>query len=88
MARHTYWYDIAGRVWLYRLFDSTGKLLYVGVTNNPDARFRTHRRQKAWWPEVASHTLTEYEYRAHAFRCEKEAIRDENPAYNIVRAMV
>lgn len=72
------------RCTLYRLFDADSNLLYVGIATNPQARFRTHRGDKAWWPAVASVTLTEFATRSDAAAAEKEAIRNESPLHNHV----
>jgi hypothetical protein len=43
----------ADRTALYRLYDETGQLLYVGITTYPPKRFVEHERDKPWWPQVA-----------------------------------
>jgi predicted GIY-YIG superfamily endonuclease len=69
---------------LYRFFDSTGRLLYVGITLAPLKRFRQHMLDHtAWMMDVAQIVPTWFETREEAREAEKEAIRTENPIYNI-----
>lgn len=42
------------RTALYRLYDDSGTLLYVGITNDIDIRWKTHGRHKPWWGVVAA----------------------------------
>ena len=41
---------------LYRFFDASGRLLYVGRTTDARSRWRSHEKTKAWFDEVASVT--------------------------------
>jgi len=68
---------------VYRLFDSAGRLLYVGLSTNPMNRWAAHMEHHAWWPEVASFTVTWFDSRQEAAAEEKRAIRGENPLCNI-----
>ncbi|MEU2724044.1 GIY-YIG nuclease family protein [Streptomyces smyrnaeus] len=70
------------RIALYRLYDDSGRLLYVGITRDPKARWNAHARDKHWWPEVASKTLEWFETRKSAERIEKIEIEEGKPAYN------
>jgi predicted GIY-YIG superfamily endonuclease len=73
---------------LYRFFDAGGDLLYVGMTNNPPRRFTEHKTVKSWWFIVATITLEQIDSRT-ALKCaERAAIRDENPRYNDIAAML
>lgn len=84
----TYWYDIAGECWLYRLYSSSGDLLYVGVSRNLEGRFAKHRYTKPWWGEVATVTSERFATRARAFAAERAAIVAESPRYNVARPKV
>lgn len=42
-----------GRTALYRLYDTKSRLLYVGISNNPRARWASHAADKDWWSDVA-----------------------------------
>jgi hypothetical protein len=67
---------------VYRLFDASGRLLYVGIGYNYLARWRMHAK-KPWWPEVASKDVVWYKSRLVAAYEEARAIRTENPIYNV-----
>ena len=68
---------------LYRLFDASGALLYVGISDNLRTRFTDHAATKPWWPQVKRKTVQWHLAREAAAAAEKAAIRDENPAYNL-----
>lgn len=69
--------------YLYRLFDGTDSLLYVGVTRSVQHRRYQHAHTQPWWAEVARHTAEEYPNRYSALMAEQEAIKLEEPKYNI-----
>lgn len=68
---------------LYRFFDANDTLLYIGITNNPPARFRQHRGDKSWWDSVANIKIETRESRADLHLAERNAIVTESPKYNI-----
>lgn len=70
--------------WLYRLFNAAGDLLYVGVTQCGEERFTEHRKDKPWWPEVATHTIQIYDSRDAVLLAERLAIYREKPRYNVI----
>lgn len=35
--------------WLYRIYDSSGSLLYLGCTVDVERRCKQHRSTKGWW---------------------------------------
>lgn len=67
---------------VYRLYDKEGVLLYVGMSDDPAARWRMHRIEKTWWPAVARKTVEWFDERTEAAKAEARAIRDEAPVYN------
>ena len=69
---------------LYRFWDASGVLLYVGISVNPTGRFDQHRGDKSWWHEIASITIQAYPDRPTVEAAEKAAIIAETPLYNIV----
>ena len=71
------------RTAVYRLYDATDVLLYIGVANRPDERWGTHRN-KPWWSQVARTEIEWHPNRDAALRCEAVAIREENPLHNQV----
>lgn len=68
---------------LYRVFDVSGRLLYVGMTLNIASRFSTHRRDRPWWTGAATITLEHFANRAAVETAERKAIEDEAPVHNI-----
>lgn len=73
-----------GRTALYRLFDRSGRLLYIGVTHDPEARWVQHSSKKEWWALVAERAVVWHDSRREAERAELAAIAAEQPAYNVV----
>ena len=75
---------INGRTAVYRLYDSSGTLLYIGASNHPPTRYGEHSRSrlKPWWPEVARKDETWYDERTDAQEAEAEAVRTESPLHN------
>lgn len=69
---------------LYRFYDTDGHLLYVGVTLDPSARWKTHSKDKPWWLDVANITVELYPSRSTVIDAERAAIIAERPRYNIV----
>jgi predicted GIY-YIG superfamily endonuclease len=70
------------RTAVYRFYAADGELLYVGLTFDAAARFRTHKQQVLAWHEVSRIELTWYETRADAQIAESAAIRAEDPRWN------
>lgn len=70
---------------LYRFYGDDGQLLYVGITNNPGARFTKHQQNKSWWPDVRGISVDWYADRASVMAAETRAISIERPRHNIVR---
>ncbi|MEU8829409.1 GIY-YIG nuclease family protein [Streptomyces sp900116325] len=77
--------DMNERAALYRLFDKKGRLLYVGISNDPVFRWRQHRGDKHWWPKVVDKKVTWYDTRMLALQAEALAIHTEAPIHNGVR---
>jgi predicted GIY-YIG superfamily endonuclease len=69
--------------YLYRLWGQEGDLLYVGITNNVKRRSKQHKRDKHWWEQVQSKTISEFPTREAALQAEYHAIKSECPKYNI-----
>lgn len=74
--------DFSRRTALYRLFDTEGRLLYVGIAFNPDSRWAGHSASKSWWPDVAEKRIEWHETRSAAVAAERAAIAAELPLYN------
>lgn len=67
---------------VYRLFDATDALLYVGCTVNPWVRLKEHRRMQPWWSEVVRDEIVWFSDINQAADTEAAVIHDESPAYN------
>lgn len=72
----------AGYPVIYRCFDASGGLLYIGCTDNLELRERGHRGSTPWWPQVAETRLEYFLTSAEAFGAERKAIRAEGPRWN------
>lgn len=70
------------RTALYRLFDETGSLLYVGITKDLHLRWDYHAEDKFWWHLVTRIEVVWHKSREAADSAEREAIRDKGPIYN------
>jgi predicted GIY-YIG superfamily endonuclease len=69
---------------LYKHYDSTGDLLYVGVSTNPFSRTKTHLRNSHWSRKISVITFEKFENKKEALEAEFKAITNENPKYNII----
>lgn len=67
---------------LYRCFNASGDLLYVGMTSNLEHRVQLHRSHTPWFGEVTSVTRATYPNRPSARGAEHNAIIAERPRYN------
>jgi excinuclease UvrABC nuclease subunit len=68
---------------VYRIYDSKGSLLYVGMGRNPMNRWASHAEQHPWWRRAASFRVEWFETRKEAAAEELNAIRTEDPECNI-----
>lgn len=68
---------------LYRHFDSTDRLLYIGITNSPLTRLSQHLRTSHWSDDIARIDIECYSSHALAREAEKAAIAREAPPFNI-----
>lgn len=68
---------------LYRVFDDTGRLIYVGQTVDIDRRISEHRSQAWWWRLLAHEVRVESQPDVQSAKAaEKVAIQEECPAFN------
>lgn len=72
----------SGRTAIYRVYDARGRLLYVGISSNPMARWRAHATTKSWWGEVAKTKVRWHRTRTSAEAAEVKAIKEEFPRFN------
>lgn len=68
---------------VYRFYNSSHVLLYVGITDSPAVRWRDHAKKKPWWSQVAERTLAWHPDRKAAAAEESVAIQTEEPLYNV-----
>ena len=71
---------------LYRFYGDGDQLLYIGVTADPGKRMSAHSQNKPWWNLVRNITMQNFPNRMQLMRSEKEAIKAENPRFNIVHS--
>jgi len=73
----------AARTALYRFYDADDCLLYVGITDNPRARFKKHAAEKSWWGKVSTREIEWLSSRHEAEVAELTAIYRERPLHNV-----
>lgn len=73
-----------GPTCLYRLFDESEALLYVGISNTPKERWKQHAADKPWWPLVTTRTEEWYLDRGDAEKAERVAREVEKPRFNSI----
>jgi predicted GIY-YIG superfamily endonuclease len=69
---------------VYRFYNASHVLLYVGITENLGTRWKSHAKLKPWWPEVAERALVWHPNREAAATEESMAILNEGPLYNVI----
>lgn len=74
------------RTAVYRFWDASETLLYIGMTEDPDARFGNHESRKPWWPDVARKAIEWHDTRDLAEAAELDAIRTEHALYNVTNS--
>jgi hypothetical protein len=70
-------------VQLYRHFDKSGTLLYVGVSLTALIRLQGHKRS-AWFDDIVRVEIERFPTREAALNAEMGAIKSEGPKHNIV----
>lgn len=71
------------RTCLYRYFDSSGALLYVGVSLSAVVRASQHKDHSSWFSKADRMTFVWFENREDALSAERAAVCDEQPLHNI-----
>ncbi|WP_200308221.1 type II toxin-antitoxin system prevent-host-death family antitoxin [Streptomyces adelaidensis] len=74
------------RTALYRLYDSSDALVYIGISTQPETRWTQHASDKPWWPLVARKEVEWHADREQAEIAERTAVRAEAPLYNTAGA--
>lgn len=70
------------RTALYRHFDGSDCLLYVGITRDPARRFAMHCATKGWVFDIATIRIEWLPTKEAALDAERRAIAIEGPRYN------
>lgn len=71
------------RTALYRYFDVNRDLLYVGISIDPDERWKQHRYSSKKWPALVSYRTDQWlNSKWEAEEAEIEAIKAEKPRFN------
>ncbi|MBC7632977.1 hypothetical protein [Aeromicrobium sp.] len=68
---------------LYHLYDVAGRLLYVGMTGDVDARMEQHEKAQAWWPLVDRRWVVTYPSRGACAAAEALTIHLLRPPHNV-----
>jgi hypothetical protein len=68
---------------VYRAYDATGRLLYVGCTVDLDARLRAHSEHSPWWLFHSEVTSEQFPTQDAALEAEAFAILTEHPRWNM-----
>lgn len=68
---------------VYRFYDNSDVLLYIGICGEPLKRWYTHAVTKPWWPDVVRFKVIWFPSRGEAEKSERESIGAEKPLHNI-----
>lgn len=68
---------------VYRYYDNSGLLLYVGITGRGVRRNIEHDKSKDWWPFVARQEVDHHPTRTTAANIERELIKQFRPPFNV-----
>ena len=68
---------------LYRHFNESKELLYVGISLNAIYRLGQHKKNAHWFSTISNVSIDHFPTREEALRAETKAIQSENPAHNI-----
>lgn len=75
--------DFNRRTCVYTAFDQDGKVLYVGISTQPKARIKDHKR-KGWFSYAIKFELQWFDDRFLAMQAERQAIAQHNPIGNVI----
>lgn len=68
--------------YIYRHYDSAGRLLYIGCTGDPRSRYHVHKNKSPWFMDVTRIDVQAIGERKQAHKAEIEAILTEQPIHN------
>jgi hypothetical protein len=75
--------DPSATHYVYRLYDGSGRLLYVGISDRGPVRLVEHYRRKPWFIDVERVEFERYASRRESEDRERHLIRTGHPRYNI-----
>jgi predicted GIY-YIG superfamily endonuclease len=67
---------------VYRLYDTTDELAYVGFSEDFLNRMKQHSQTKEWWPQIKRCEFDLYETREEGMAAELELIQLHQPRFN------
>jgi hypothetical protein len=70
---------------LYRYYDASGALLYVGISKHALQRLTEHEADKHWQADISSVRIENFPDRETAHAAERKAIVSEHPTHNLIR---
>jgi len=68
---------------VYRCYDRSDRLVYVGCSVAPRTRMEQHRASSWWFEQVQRIRYTVFPNKEYALHMERKAIEAENPRWNI-----
>ena len=68
---------------LYRHFDASGALLYVGVSLSAVQRLAQHKNCSHWFEQIARVEIETFTDRQQALDAERKAVATEKPRHNV-----
>jgi predicted GIY-YIG superfamily endonuclease len=70
----------------YELYAEDGTAMYIGLTANPNRRFKEHQSNQGWWHQVdlTKTNITWHSNRQEAQDAEEALIKEKRPIYNIL----
>lgn len=74
--------DAAAGPCVYRCFDASKALIYIGCAERWLIREQAHQRRTPWWPDVADVKVARYRTIFEACAAERLAIDAEKPLHN------
>jgi predicted GIY-YIG superfamily endonuclease len=69
---------------LYRHYDKSNNLLYVGISLSHLQRLGQHSTNSHWFTKISNVTVKHFDTRQEAIEAERNAIRSEKPLHNIM----
>lgn len=73
--------------WVYEVWDTQGRLAYVGIADNFEKRWRSHQHSSWWLSEIEIWYVSVHGFRSRreARKIEAAVINTQSPVYNTRR---